>query len=456
LSDVVVGSYAGDGGITQEVALTVGWGKPDLTFVQAFSAMGPPIAEDMYIRMATEGPGHSQAISTSDPSILNGIVGEDTDRITIGSTLNSPAQSYFYCCVRGEGLGSDANFASGTYVGDDNPGRLISTGQSWKPDLIIITMESYSGFTTWSVPNTGVSSFFNDAPAQPDIVLDILDAEFMIGGDTSANKGGVVYSWVAFRSLNGSIDVGQYSGDASPGRDITLGSSFTPEFALINTRENAFAADRSSPMLDPTSNRVDAIDQPNLITEFQADRIRIGDGSEVNQGGFEYDYLALAESVPIVTVLADTATATTSAIAATFTTDAPASSTELIEATTSVEPAFSGALPVADLGDARRFVATFTDQDTATVVVPDVVDFVIETPAGNVIRVSESNDYTITVDASDNHEVIIDFPTLDLYGETPEGNWTWRWEAENDNGATCAAEGWFAVKDSPHYPEPGS
>jgi len=219
---------------------------------------------------------------------------------------------------------AEAQIATGSYVGNGNPGQPIPVG--FRPDVVIVKV-NFQYLDSLSVVKDvcsnaviRTSTMAGDAsklmvgipqpPADPDCPspstglipnqIQSLDANgFTVGNDLRVNGaagacGGAncTYYWVAFKA-NGDLRLGTYTGDG--GTQLITGLGFSPEYVIVLPNNNNRAHHRT-PAGGTRSDRFGAGGATTLaITSLNTDGFTVtadGAPNNVNAAGETYYYVA--------------------------------------------------------------------------------------------------------------------------------------------------------------------
>lgn len=129
-----------------------------------------------------------------------------------------------------------------------------------------------------------------------------LDSDgFTLGTNADVNNNTETYYYAAFKAVSSAINQGNYSGNGSDNRNISISGAFQPEFVLVQAEggtsvqraiwhpDSTFTADDSHSFSanDPGANHIQAIN---------SDGFQVGTDTQVNENLINNNYIALKEN----------------------------------------------------------------------------------------------------------------------------------------------------------------
>ena len=158
-------------------------------------------------------------------------------------------------CLFGTTSPSYAQIATGTYIGDNSAGRVITVG--FQPDIVIIKVDDGS----ISTPTQGVirtSTMGNTKEAwgssalQAGYITALTGTGFTVGNDIRVNGRDIcglgtdpcVYYWIALKA-DSDIKLGTYVGDGNATQSVT-GVGFSPEYVMTMADANHYPYNRTN------------------------------------------------------------------------------------------------------------------------------------------------------------------------------------------------------------------
>ncbi len=204
---VAIGEYVGNGSVNHEI--TVPNMTPDVALVMSMGADEPVIrhtAMTDWRAYALDGSG--KVNNSIGYFVPDGMV------VSNSPATNTTGLTYYYVAWQIE-IGS---VASGTYVGNDQPGRDI-TGLNLNPSYLLIASDATVPQVQRPASLTGDTSlFFHQQAAQNNLIQAMWDDGFQVGTDASVNSGGTNYFWLALTDpgLTTDLEVAVSTGNQAP------------------------------------------------------------------------------------------------------------------------------------------------------------------------------------------------------------------------------------------------
>ncbi len=137
---------------------------------------------------------------------------------------------------------------TGSYTGDGTNSHSI-TGLGFTPDMVIVKagISRHSSIKTTGMEAGKSKRLADDRPLDPDRIIS-LDADgFTLGNHDSTNMNGEQYYWVAMKSVSGSVTVGQYVGDGSSNRTVSV-PGVSPDAVIVLPKDLDFPVYRHQDM----------------------------------------------------------------------------------------------------------------------------------------------------------------------------------------------------------------
>jgi hypothetical protein len=277
---VLSGSYDGDGSDNREI--TVGF-QPDLVIVDS-ETVGP----NAVIRSSTMQTDPSKVMDQAGGMVANQVQSLTPTGFTVGTlaAVNQAGVKYHWVAMKS----SAGLMKIGTYPGTGTASQTV-TGLGFTPVYVVVIPEDnqyviqrsatmlpgYSMNFAAESWNTGITAFRADG----------FDAGTLI------NTSSVVYHYIAWAAVPGSVTVGTYVGNNTDSRDIT-GAGFLPEWvSLTEAYANGATGGLNAPAHKPASTGITTdkallfnanVVQANNIQALQADGFQVGNDGRVNSG----------------------------------------------------------------------------------------------------------------------------------------------------------------------------
>ncbi len=286
---VVTGSYTGDTTDDRDIAISPAC-QPKAVIVKNNGASSA--ARIMTDTMSTNSSGQ---FSANAQGAANEIQQLNSDGFEVGTVLNGSGVVFRYVAFCNNGAG---DIETGTYTGaSGTDNRNITMVSSWTPELVII-IGCNAEYNVWrgATSHSGDSaSKLNFAEAEAANLIQSFGAgTFQLGSLMNVNA--CVYHWIAFKGSSSGVATGNFAGNTSDDRDITV-TSFTPEFALVRSAAatNATGSYRFTSNAATESFCTSAAATTNQIQAFGATSFQVGTSACANENGQTMRWFALAD-----------------------------------------------------------------------------------------------------------------------------------------------------------------
>jgi uncharacterized repeat protein (TIGR01451 family) len=182
---------------------------------------------------------------------------------------------------------------TGSYTGDSS-NSLSITGLGFQPDLVIVkTGTSKMAIAKTTDMGADLSKKLGDDKALETDRIISLDADgFTVGGNDEVNKQDQEFYWVAMKSSEGTLAVGQYVGNGSSNRQIPV-SGLSPDAVMVLPGNNNFPVYRHQDMNLYEAYRLDGgglVDNSILYVAYES--FNVGYRHSTNEVGADYYYVA--------------------------------------------------------------------------------------------------------------------------------------------------------------------
>ncbi len=181
---------------------------------------------------------------------------------------------------------------TGSYTGDGSSNHSI-TGIGFQPDLVIVKDDtgSEAHIRTANMPAGSAKAMASAKSLVYDPILS-LDADgFTLGNSNETNQLGITYYWTAMKTGTGTMELGQYIGNGSGFRNITLG--LEPQFVMLIPADNNKTVFHTQDMPSDVSYPFDSTGEINgAVNYFFSFFMILGDDPSVNKDGTTYYYVA--------------------------------------------------------------------------------------------------------------------------------------------------------------------
>jgi hypothetical protein len=240
------------------------------------------------------------SVSVTIPSgIANGphtvyAVGSNGDQASANITVNT-----------GSGF-----FATGSYTGNSADNRAIS-GLGFNPQVVIVkaTTAQFGIVRTDTMSGDNSKPMSSSTALGADRIQSLTSDGFTLGTNAQVNGNGVSYRWMAFRSVDGVLKTGTYTGNGTSQSPSGLG--FSPDQVGVFSAGAHLPQQRYTGMTRSFSYGSD-VGITNGITALDANGFSVGGSATVNTDGTVYHYVAFDETPGLVETGSYTGNATDS------------------------------------------------------------------------------------------------------------------------------------------------
>lgn len=286
---VVTGSYTGDTADDRDIAISPAC-QPKAVIVKNNGASSA--ARVMTDTMSTNASGQ---FSAQSQGASNEIQQLNSDGFEVGTVLNGSGVVFRYVAFCDNGAG---DIETGTYTGSSGTdNRNITMVSSWTPELVIIfactgEYNVWRGATSHSGDSASKLNFAETEAAN--LIQSFGAGTFQLGSLMNVNA--CVYHWIAFKGSTSGVATGNFAGNTSDDRDITV-TSFTPEFVLVRSAAatNATGSYRFASNAATESFCTSAAATTNQIQAFGSTSFQVGTSSCANENTQTMRWFALAD-----------------------------------------------------------------------------------------------------------------------------------------------------------------
>lgn len=195
---------------------------------------------------------------------------------------------------------------SGSYTGTGV--SLAVTGLGFRPQLIILKdiagfsnsdpIIGWSGMTT-SVGATPAATIFDPSTTPATNLITGYDTDgFTVGTNGSVNTIGRTYNYVAIAGSSAEVITGNYVGDGTDDRDISIGG--TPRFLFVRRRGSTTRVVLKMDTMPTDESHglgAAAVFDTDQVQDIISGGFRVGTNAAVNNNTSTYDYIALCPPV---------------------------------------------------------------------------------------------------------------------------------------------------------------
>lgn len=192
---------------------------------------------------------------------------------------------------------------SGSYTGTGS--ALSMTGLGFRPQLIILKDISanatadpiigWSGMTT-SGGATPAATIFDPSSAPATNIITGYDSDgFTVGTNTTVNTAARTYNYVAIAGSSAEVITGNYVGDGTDDRDISIGG--TPRFLFVRRRNSTTRVVLKMDTMPTDESHglgAAAVFDTDQVQDIISGGFRVGTNAAVNNNTSTYDYIALS------------------------------------------------------------------------------------------------------------------------------------------------------------------
>lgn len=198
-----------------------------------------------------------------------------------------------------------------SYTGDGLDNKVLDLAAlsglsfSWTPQLVLIKRENNTNVLLyWHAGLVSGESFTVTATAALTTgIKSVGAASVTLGTDGAVNTSGSPYNGVALYSPDGAhLRTGSYTGNASDGRDISIGDTWTPDFVNVKRGATSVATMRTSEHSGDSSQSWNGLSGTNRIQAFGAGTFQVGTDVTVNanSGNTDYYWFALRDYAAVM------------------------------------------------------------------------------------------------------------------------------------------------------------
>lgn len=190
-NDVAVGSYAGSGAATTAISFASATFTPELCLILHSST-----ALNAWRGAASHSGDSASSMNTSTADAADRIESFTAGGFSVGSLMHLNATTYYYLCLKASASG----VATGSYTGDTNDTRDISTG--FQPEFVGIKGNSTTNQLAYRHgSNSGDASYCDVGAATTNIIEAFEATNFQVGTSTCANENTVTMRWFALADV---------------------------------------------------------------------------------------------------------------------------------------------------------------------------------------------------------------------------------------------------------------
>jgi hypothetical protein len=281
------GTYAGNG--VDGRAIAVGF-QPDFVIVKSDAG------REGVARTATMAGQDTKPLGTASAFQANYIQSLTATGFTVGtnSRVNMVGDDYYWVAFK---TNSQA-MAVGNYTGNGAFTRNV-TGVGFQPEMVMVFGDTGQRAVLRTVDMSRTFRFELGTGSTTGLTGSGGDG-FTVGNSAEVNSNGVAYHYVAFNEVADSFDVGTYTGNGADNRAI--GTGFQPEYVLVRADDVVTqrpGVHRPSSLAGDNTLEFGATAMgTNRIQALEATGFQIGNNSDVNANGVDYDYFAVRSSAP--------------------------------------------------------------------------------------------------------------------------------------------------------------
>ena len=291
-AQVLSGTYTGDGTDSRFID-QLGF-QPDVVIVKGAGA------QVAVIRSSSMAGDNTKPMTGATALTANLVEALNTTGFTIGddSRVNQNAVDYHWIAFR---QGSK-RLKVGSYTGNGAASQAI-TGVGFSPEFVIIMAATGSEAVWRSSADTESFNFTTGAGAT---WISALGADgFTVANDARVNTNGTTYHYVAWNEVDGVMDVGAYTGNATDGTNITT-TTFQSEYVLVKRDGASDAVHHPASVGQTTDSNLfftATAAAANGIQQLTATGFQVGTDAVVNSNNQTYNYVAWRRVVPQSEVL---------------------------------------------------------------------------------------------------------------------------------------------------------
>jgi hypothetical protein len=285
---VVTGTYAGNNVDDTDITISPAC-QPKAVFVRSLAGGG-----NMHVLTASMPTNSAGIITSTTQKNANTIQQINADGFEVGTTLNVSGTTYYYVCLCDNGA---QDFVEGTYTGSSGTdNRDITLSLSFTPELVINIPDANGDDVVFRGANShsGDSSSITNAAATTaaNYIQSFAAGQFQVGSFMNVNL--TKYYYLAFKASASGVATGNYAGNTSDDRNITV-TTFTPEVVwLKGSSTTAGLAHRFSNAGD-SSWCAAAAATTNQIQAFASGNFQVGTSTCANENTVTMRWFALAD-----------------------------------------------------------------------------------------------------------------------------------------------------------------
>jgi hypothetical protein len=220
--------------------------RPDLVMIKPTTNVGAGM-----VMKSSAMPANTSQYFTATANDTNTMITLDDDGFTLSSaanvnTLNSNTQWMWVAFGGSDCINADSTFCVGAYTGN---GTTTSGATGFQPNLVVIKA-STNKTAMWknsAMPAGDSAYFINTNNGTNGTFITTFNATgFSVGNSADINSLNVINYFFAFKEVDGYLDVGSYTGNATDNRDITsadnantAGLTFQPDFVWVKNSNGA-------------------------------------------------------------------------------------------------------------------------------------------------------------------------------------------------------------------------
>ena len=285
---MAVGSYTGTGGVNAITGLGF---SPDLVVIKGNSSNYKVFRTKMMKGDSTT------YLAVSTGAFSSGITSLDTDGFSLGTSAitNASGVSFqwqaFGNAYNPETKTGAADFAIGSYMSTNVDGTVVGN-LPFQPDFLLTRGGSnIAGYKTSTQPSNS-SGFFSSGGEVTNAITAFTADGFQLGVNSSSNVAGVIrYDWFAFKN-GANFTVGDYVGNSTNNRDVTLGSGIQPDLVWIKRASGSDGVSRPSTLTGSANTVfVNTANGTGIILGLTSTGMTISTNFQVNSSGETYRYM---------------------------------------------------------------------------------------------------------------------------------------------------------------------
>lgn len=291
------GVYSGNATDNRSISIVGSW-TPSIVMVKCNAAVLPVIS------LSSMGADLTDTWGTTAVPTANRIQAMSAGAFEIGSSTTVNTSGTNNCYYAAWGTDSNNDLSVGTYVGDGNDNRNITTSPAFQPESVLI-FHNYDDVTVFrtSAFASGVSAPIAYSSASTTNVIQAFNADgFQVGTNNSVNAPGGTYNYyyMTLKAVAGYTAAGSYTATGSPTDGLEINIGFQPDFVMIK-KDNAsnngvfrFSSMSGDFSCDGYNASTCTTDQ---IQSFTANGFTIGLSGTVQTASEKYWYYAIKSPV---------------------------------------------------------------------------------------------------------------------------------------------------------------